>query len=523
MKKILLLFLSLVLLTGILSSCSSKKSEQGSSKQSAKDRPLVYASDFEYDNINPILGSSAAEMLLFRGLMKFDEHNKPQPEVAESFEKSADGLTYTFKIKKGIKFHDGVELTAKDAAFTIETILDKKTASEIQPEYSEINGTKVVNDYELKVFVKKPFPALLDKLTVGIVPKHILQGKDIQKSDFNHKPIGNGPYKLEKWDKGKGMVFTAFDDFYGTKPSIKKVIFNYVPDGNVRAMQLETGEADLAYIEPSQLEKVKKNKKVNLHIVETADYRTLMYNFRNDIWKDVKVRQAFNYAVDREGVVKGILKGNGFPAYSSLQLNEFKNDQVKKYDFNLTKANQLLDEAGWKKEKDGFRYKNGKKLAFNITAPNDDEVRVNIATYLAKQFEKVGAEVKPEALDWSVIDISKCDTFVLGWGSPFDADDHTFKLFHSAEITNGFNFGQYVNKDVDALLEKGRTTTDPNERKKAYMELQEKLAEDPAFNYIAYLKAIYAVNKRVDGIKERTLGHHGSGFLWNIEEWKIND
>lgn len=163
-----------------------------------------------------------------------------------------------------------------------------------------------------------------------------------------------------------------------------------------------------------------------------------------------------------------------------------------------------------------------KKLAFTLTAPKTDEVRVKMAEYFASQFKKIGAEVKVEALDWSVIKIDQCDAFVLGWWSPFDADEHTFRLFHSSGINGGENYEAYSNPKVDELLDKARTTTDENERKKLYAEFQKELSEDPAFNFAVYLKALFGVNKRVLGVKEKVLGHHGAGFLWNAEQWNVN-
>lgn len=147
-----------------------------------------------------------------------------------------------------------------------------------------------------------------------------------------------------------------------------------------------------------------------------------------------------------------------------------------------------------------------------------------MANYLASQFKKIGAEVKVDALDWSVIKIDKCDAFVLGWGSPFDADAMTYSLFHSSQIgNNGYNFGSYNDPKVDELLFKGRITVDPEQKKALYQKFQQAISEDPPYNFIVYLKALYGANKKISGIKERTLGHHGAGFLWNIEEWTMND
>ena len=149
-----------------------------------------------------------------------------------------------------------------------------------------------------------------------------------------------------------------------------------------------------------------------------------------------------------------------------------------------------------------------------------------MANYVAEGFKTIGADVKVAALDWSAITIEDTDAFVIGWGSPYDADHHTHILFHTDQSSltgSGYNFGDYSNAKVDTLLEKGRLLTDTDERKAIYMEFQKELALDPPYDFIAYANAIYGINKNLEGVKERTLGHHGSGFLWNVEEWKWNE
>lgn len=520
-KKATILLIALFTLPIIFSGCFNKNKQ--SEKYSEKGKTVVYGAEFEDEKLNPILGLAYANDLIFRGLMRFDKDNKPQCDIAESYKKSTDGLIYDFKIKKGIKFHDGKELKAEDVVFTIKSIQDPKVNTEMKPEFEEVKDIKAEGDYNVKVILDKPFPALLDKLTIGIVPKHALEGKDLNNAEFNQNPIGAGPFKFIKWEKGNNITLSKFEDYYDKEKTgnVEKFIFKFIPDYNVRAMQLETGEIDLAYVEPSQVNKLEKLEKIKIYNENTADYRCFMFNMRKELWKDVNVRKAFNYAVDRKGMVDGILKGFGVEAYSPLQKNKFNNVNVEKYSYNLEKANELLDKAGWKKGQDGIREKDGKKFEFTLTAPSTDEVRVKIANYLASQFKKIGVTVKVAALDWNAIKIDECEAFVLGWGSPYDADDHTYKLFHSSQIKNGNNFGAYSNPKVDKLLEEGRTTEDGGKRKEIYEKFQEELANDPPYNFEIYVNAIYAVNKKITGIKEKILGHHGAGFIWNAEEWKI--
>ncbi|MBE1553268.1 ABC transporter substrate-binding protein [Sporosarcina limicola] len=522
MKKNTKYFLIVIMLVLVISGCMKKEENNVQTKESR----LVYASESEFEGLNPILEETNLDALLFRGLMRFDQNNKASTDVAESYTVSPDQLTYTFVIKDNIKFHDGKLLTADDFIFTIESILDDKNASFLKADFTEVDSVTKIDDHKLVLKLKHPFAPILDKLTVPILPKHAFENVDMRKAEFNSHPIGAGPYMFDKWDRGTSLTLKAYANFHGTKPSIEKVIFKFIPDSNVRALQLKSGEVDMTLLDPVQVEELEKEKNIKIYAIESADYRGILFNMNKDLWKDVDVRRAFSYATDRTQIVKGILKGYGTEAYSPLQKHAFNNENVEKYVYDIKKAKELLDGAGWKEGQDGFRYKNGDKLAFTITAPVSDTVRVNMANYTAEGFKKIGADVKVDALDWSAITIEETEAFMVGWGSPYDANQHTHILFHtnqSSLTSSGYNFGSYSNAKVDELLDKGRLTTDPEQRKVIYMKFQEELAKDPAFDFIAYEDAVYGINKNLGGVKERILGHHGSGFLWNVEEWKWND
>lgn len=527
MKKVTSILLSLLFVISTISTGCGKQQDKATNADANKGKTLVYGAELEDEKLNPILIQSHAfaSDLIFRGLMKFDENNIPKPEIAESYTISEDKLAYDFKIKKGVKFHDGTEVKAEDVVFTIKSVLDDKINSEVKPEFEEVKDVQAVNDYEVKITLKKTFPPLLDKLTIGIVPKHALEGKDINTAEFNQKPIGAGPFRVEKWDKGNSLTLIKSKDYYGKTGNIDRFIFKFIPDFNVRAMQLKTGEIDATLIEPNQVANLEKESKIALNKIPTADYRGIMFNFKTkELFKDVNVRKALNYATDKKGIVDGILLGYGEVAYSPIQLNKFNNPDVEKYEYNIDKANALLEQSGWKKGADGIREKDGKKLQFSLFARNNDEVRVKIAEYVAAQGKKVGFDIKVDSRDPKAMKIKDTEAFVVGWGSPFDADDNTYKIFHSsqAEHGSGYNFGYYANPKVDELLEKARTTSDENERKRYYAEFQKELADNPSFSMDVYLTAIYGVNKKISGYStKRVLGHHGEGFLWNAEEWNV--
>ena len=275
-------------------------------------------------------------------------------------------------------------------------------------------------------------------------------------------------------------------------------------------------------MEPSQIKELESDENLDVYVIGSADYRCVMYNFQVcDLFEDVRVRQALNYATDSQAVVDAIAHGYGQIAYSPLQKNKFNCEDVVKYDYDPEKAAALLKEAGWADtDGDGILDKDGEKLSFTLTAPVDDEVRVNIGTYLSSEWKKLGVDCTMSALGWDAIDITKCESFLLGWGSPFDADNDTYRLFTTGSADN---YGFYSNETVDKALSEARTKTEDADRAACYAEFQKAFAQDPAYDLICYLDALYAGNKRISGPTDKVLGHHGAGIFWNIEDWTISE
>ncbi|WP_153721188.1 ABC transporter substrate-binding protein [Sporosarcina cascadiensis] len=521
-KYLSILFAALL----VLSACSKTSSDTAAEVADSDRDRLVYASESEFAGLNPLLEETNVDALLFRGLLRFDENNTPQNDIAQQVEVSEDLLTYTFTLKEDVHFHDGTILSADDVIFTIESILDDQNASFLKSDFIAVDTLTKNTQNQVVITLKYPFTPFLDKMTVPILPKHAFKGETMRNSEFNRSPIGAGPYQMDEWNSGDHIVLKAFPEFFGTAPSIDQVVFKFIEDSTMRALKLKTGEVDVALLDPSQVKSVSGEESIKIYDMDSADYRGMLFNMKQELFQDVNVRKAFSYATDRDSILKGILFGFGQIAYSPLQKNSFKSSDAEPYTYDVKKANKLLEKAGWKKESDGFRYKGKEKLAFTITTPITDNVRVDMANYLSESFKEVGADVKVAALDWSAIVIEETDAFMVGWGSPYDADHHTYALFHSDEASvnsSGYNYGSYSNETVDSLLTEGRKTVDEEKRKEIYGLLQAELSEDPPFIYIAYLHAVYGMNKDIKGVKERTLGHHGSGFLWNVEEWEWND
>ena len=252
--------------------------------------------------------------------------------------------------------------------------------------------------------------------------------------------------------------------------------------------------------------------------MKTADYRGILYNFNNEFWQRNKdAIPAISYAIDRQKMVDSVLLGEGIVAYGPLQRNKYNNEDVEKYSYDPAKAKEVLEVAGWTLGDDGIYERNGEKLSFTINVMEGDQVRADLAAIACQQLKEVGVDAKAQVQ--SEIDWANQEAFLIGWGSPFDADDHTYKVFGTDK---GSNYSGYSNEQVDTYLTQARQTSDENERKEAYAKFQVALAEDPAYTFFCYCDVDYVTNKKIQGItKDTVLGHHGVGIFWNVEDWTI--
>lgn len=511
LKRVMAIGLTTIMILGI--SCSK-------SRGNSNENVLVYGSS-DYTSINPALYEHGEiNSLIFSGLTGRDKDNKIVPALAKSWEYNKDRKIYTFTLREDVKWHDGKEFTAEDVKFTLETIMNPKNSSEIASNYEEIEKVNVKEKYKVEIVMKEDNVALLDYLTVGMLPKHLLEGKDISTCEFNTNPIGTGPYKLEKWDKGQSITLAKNDQYYKKTPAIDKIIFKILVDSKGKAIQLKSGELDLAQVTPKDYESFKDKTDFNIYNMKTADYRGILYNFNSPIFKENKgLPNALSYGIDRQAIVDAVLLGEGEVAYSPIQMGAYNNSDINKFEYNPKKAIEEIEKLGWKKGADGIYEKNGNKLSFEIVCQEGDQVRVDIANICAQNFKEIGVEAKVKVngqIDWE-----SQDGYLIGWGSPFDPDDHTYKVFGS---NKGSNFSAYSNSKVDELLTKARETEVQQERIKLYKDFQVELSKDLPYTFICYINAIYVSNNKVKGITTETiLGHHGVGIFYNVEDWTINE
>ena len=487
--------------------------------QGQKESVLVYGSG-DYTRINPAMDEHCEiNVLLFNGLTAHDGANQIVPGLAEKWEYDEETFTYTFHIRDGVKWHDGEPFTADDVKFTIEAIKDSENGAENAPNYEDVEEIAVVDEKTVSFKLSAPNVAFLEYMTMAVLPKHLLEGEDMQESDFFRHPIGTGPYKLESWDAGQSIVMVKNEEYYLGCPKIDKIIFKIVGDDNAQAVQMEAGELDLVLLDPKNAQNFAGKEGFTCYDMITSDYRGIMFNFANEYWsKNRDVIPAICYAIDRQSIIDSVLLGQGMSAYGPLQRNIYNNENVEHYDYNPNKAVEILEAAGCTMGENGFYERDGEEIGFTISVMSGEQDRIDIAQAAAQQIREVGVNCVvdiPARMDWG--GQMAC---LIGWGSPFDADDHTYKVFGTDK---GANYSGYSNEKVDNYLTLARQFADTEIRARYYGLFQEELAKDPAYAFICYIDANYVAKSTIQGISTDTvMGHHGVGIFWNVHEWTIS-
>lgn len=531
MKKFLAALLALALLLGT-AACGSAESTSGESagEESASEAAtasgteeepttLVYGSS-DYTRINPAMDEHGEiNLLLFNGLTGHDGDNAVVPALAKSWDFDEETCTYTFHLEEDVRWHDGEPFTAEDVQFTIEAIMDPENGSENAPNFEDVEEITVIDDHTISFRLSAPNVAFLDYMTMAILPKHLLEGEDMQTTDFFRSPIGTGPYKLASWDEGQAITLEKNADYFKGEPNIDTIVFKIVPDDNAKALQLRAGELDLALLTPKDAATFADEEGFTCYDMETADYRGILFNFQNEYWQENRdLIPAVCYAIDRKAIIDAVLLGQGMAAYGPLQRNIYNYEDVEHYDYDPEKARAVLEAAGCVLGEDGFYTRNGETVGFVLSVGAGDQVRIDMAQIVAQQLREIGMDVTvdiPAQVDWS-----GQMAYLIGWGSPFDADDHTYKVFGTDK---GANYSGYSNADVDRYLTEARESDDPAVRAEAYANFQKALAADPAFAFICYIDANYVADASITGIDADTvMGHHGVGIFWNVAEWTID-
>jgi peptide/nickel transport system substrate-binding protein len=486
---------------------------------------LRWAVPFEPPTLNSALRQPAGypwytSFTLFDGLTRLepDQQYKPVPALATSWEISADGKTYTFKLRDGVKWHDGQSFSADDVKFTLEAILDPKNRAATYTDFTIVERVEVIDRLTVRIILKQPFAPMLTNLAVAMIPKHLLEGKDLTTDEFNQKPVGTGPFRFVEWRKGESLTLEANPDSWRGRPKLDRVVFRFVEDASARLVQLKTGEVDGANLDAKQAGEFKDSDKIVALTATGSSPHCFALNLTNPLFADPRVRQALNYGVDKEALLKTVGGGAGVVAYGPLQNTPYDRADLPQFKYDPQKVDELLTGAGWNKNASGSFEKDGKTLSFTLIAP----VYLDEATLMASSLRQVGIDVQVDQKDYRYVysNLDKFDAVMYSFGSPADPDSVYF-LFHSSGHADkaGFNFF-YTNPKVDDLLDRARSAPDPALRKSLYAEFQAEVNADPPYVWGWYPSNYVGVRKDLVGLSSAGLsGESGWFAFWNMEAW----
>ncbi len=461
--------------------------------------------------LNPVLapdvGSVLVNKVIFPGLVRPDEQLRPEPDLATSWTISPDGKTYTFSLRRGVKWHDGVPFSSRDVQFTFERILDPKSGSLLWSDFAAIERVEAPDSFTVRFVLSAPFASFLTLLgyNAGIIPEHAFAGKPIlDNTEFNRgKPIGTGPFRVVAAVPGSSLTLEADPDYYGPKPRLARIVFKLVPDANVQVAALRAGELDLVTLEPASLPGVEGTPGLTIRRATVPQHYYLALNQRLPLFKSPQVRRALDLAVNREAIIEGVLKGAADLPVGTIPvaLGDWFADSLPRAATDTAEAGRLLAQAGWRRSADGtMRNSKGDPFRFTIRVDKGNPSREQTALALQQDFKAIGLEVSIETVEFAALvrdDLQpgRYDAILIWWTTPPDPDQYSY--YASGQINNNV---AYANATADSLLLAGRRETDPAHRRAIYHAFQALEREDPPVLVLYYPREIQAMTRRLTGL-----------------------
>ena len=492
------------------------------------------------DTINPIYSARMVpsnpvdqdlSTLVFDGLTVLDETGRLAPALASEWDVSDDGMQYEFRLREDVLWHDGAPFTAADVAFTVQAMQDPDYQGD--PSLGELwrNVTvEQLDPHAVRFTLAEPFPSFLQYTIIGMLPAHLLgnvAAADLLYHDFSTRnPVGTGMFMVDEVTTDQ-VVLAASPGYWGPKPYVDRVEFWFYADWDGLLEDYQRGE--IQGLHPPGLEELSELEEVpglQFYSAQSAGYALVYLNLAEEslpFFQQKEVRQALLYALDRQGLVDEVLRGQGLVADSPILPITWAHDPgVRKYGYDPERAIGLLDAAGWQ-DSDGdlLRDKEGVELAFTLLT-SDDPVMVRMAEEMARQWRAVGVEatiravssdaaihfVRNRNFDASLVEIE------------LTADPDPYPLWHSTQAESGQNFSGFASEEADVVMEDARRTTDPAERLELYSTFQQIFAEEVPSLLIYYPIYVYAANEQVRDVQLSPLLHTSDRFR-NIHEWYV--
>ncbi|MFQ5655913.1 MAG: ABC transporter substrate-binding protein [Candidatus Methylomirabilales bacterium] len=479
--------------------------------------------------------SHAVASELFDGLVTFDHTLAIRPAIARSWTVSKEGRKYTFHLRPGVRFHNGRTVTAEDFRYSFERLLDPKTRSErtwileklggarkfMAGKSPGVSGIKVLGPLELQLTLERPFApflALLAYPAASVVPREAVERWGRR---FSSHPIGTGPFRFVEWRHDDRVVLEANPEYFQGAPYLDRIVFRVIPDEMTRFQEFRAGNLEHTDIPTGLFRVIQREPSVRSMLVSgpSLGVNALQFNLaKRPFRENRKVRQAFNYAVDKKAIANVILEGRVLPARSILPPGMLgHNPNLRGYPYNREKARQLLAEAG---------YKEGRGLPSLTLYYNTGLVNRKIAEFVQGALRGIGVTVELRELDWpaylNLVDGGEAQFFRLGWLADYpDPENFLTVLFHSRNIGSKGNLSRYANPKVDALLDRADQSMDSDERARLYQEAEKIILADAPWIFLHYYSTDVLIQPWVKGLREQISPMDSSPTLGMVQMRKV--
>ncbi|WDV44955.1 ABC transporter substrate-binding protein [Clostridiaceae bacterium M8S5] len=507
-KRVIALMLSMfVLSTVLLSACGDNPKKDDKKADNDKPKTLIYARGADSVGLDPAYvsdGESAKVTCnIYEGLLRYKEGTtEVEPALATDWKVSEDGKEYTFNLRKDVKFHDGTPFNADAVLFSVERQLPPKRTSDMPYAsftYGAVEKVEKVDDYTVKFILKDKYTPFLANMAMALAaPIACPNGKNLASN-----PIGTGPYKFVKWDKGQSITLEKNNEYWGEKAKIDKVIFKITKENSVRASELIAGSVDIIDgVDPNDVKQMEDNK-LNVIKQNGMNINYMAFNCERKPFDDPKLRQAISYAINREELVKYLYQGYSEMANSYMPdfIPGYNND-IKPYEYNVEKSKQMLKELG----KENLEIK---IICYSNPRPYNP-VGQKLAEAIQNYLSKVGVKATIDVYPWKEykqkVRQGEGDILFNGWiGDNGDADNF-LSLLDSKEIEGGLNSANFGSEKVDELLAKARTLPNGEERNEVYKKAQEELTKEAPWLPISHATDMAATAKNIKGFKLHPTG-----------------
>jgi glutathione transport system substrate-binding protein len=482
--------------------CSSQESGGDEKESAQKDKEMVIAVNENFISMDPHntgdTNSNSVQSSMLEGLLGFDSDGQLTTVLAEDYSVSEDALEYTFKLRKNVKFHDGTDFNAEAVKVNIERIMNDDSLRLNSRGFNQISKIEVLDEYQIKVILKSPYSAMLTRFGSAkiVSPKLIKEkGQDIAKN-----PVGTGPFKFVEWVQGDHLTVERFDDYWGKGNRVERITYKPVPENGSRVAMLKTGEADLVYPLPQQnIEELENNKDVVINKVPSTIARYVSINTTKKPFNDVRIRQALNYAVNKDAFIKVVNSGFGLPLDSIIPSKTLYYSKQETYKHNIEKAKELLKEAGYP---DGF-----KAEIWGNT--NSDTMKG--MQFIQQQLKQIGVDLEIKSMEEGTLsneiygpqtpEEAKVQMWYVSWSAyASDITNATKPLFHSDSFPpNGANTAYYKNVDVDKWMDAVEVTGEEGKKEELYKNIQSAAYEDAPWIFLGVDEILAGVRSDVEG------------------------